>query len=511
MYTPSHGASFRPSSDSYSNTAFHRNNRNTHSTQTNAPPLRNIPPPSTGSWTPKSLPTTTPFSNHAHFRSQCLANQASLTREEVVNALTTLSQYLQSQELCLDNCSKEDKDFYRMLQGKIAGFAGHYTPKELTNIACALAKLEVHSPALFEFIATQSQGKIMKFGTGELSKLAWAFAKTGNKHTEVFKSIRITSELKMAYFKPHELSKLAWASAIIDREGKEVFSNVFMDKLINQIPLHATSYNDTDCMQIKQFYLYLRDIKGIEPGWEDTFKNKVDEAAKTESKRGRPSALQNRIEKVIKTAFPQATLTSEFIHPKTAYSVDIHMMLDGREYAFEVDGPAHFVQLGENRDYNQTSKFKTVILSKHITLIRIDFQEWRKKVIKEDQIKFIFDQMVLAGYKPIATAISANDVAERVFDSIAREKEVDSRGSSPGLSDDIDYTSSGGSSSDSGEGSRSPSRSPAPLAVGPEEKPEVNVEKNVTSLQSKVIMGLWLALTVGTAAATYWYNTQRRL
>lgn len=472
--------------------------------------------------------------HHVQFRNDCLSKAANLSREEVVSALGKLSYFLEGQDLCLDEACQEDKQLYQMLQNKIEVFGDSYKAKELVDVAIALAKLEIHSPKLFEFISNQSRLKIMHFGTKELSHLAWAFAKSGNKNPDLFRAIAITSGIKMSAFQPHEVAKLAWAFAVIDLAD---INKEFFGKLIKHLPTQSALYNDKDCMQVKQFQLYLTKIKGVDPQWDPAFQKRIDDAAAAESASGgHPSNLQLRVEHAVAKTIPHGAITREYIDPESAYSIDFMLHVDNIHYAFEVDGPAHFVQLEGQPVYNRTSQFKTEILSKHINLIRIPHYEWQALRSDQAQKEYILKAMELNGYKP--TDNRKADLLKTIVETIgvvgetladpsqvrtSRSPSIRSNDSTLSINPrDLGYSSEEGSeksndgvsTADKNEVKRQEEEEIKESEVETELKPvqldlkEVKVEPKVATFQSKVIMGLWITASLGFAAMAAYLVTR---
>ena len=132
--------------------------------------------------------------------------------------------------------SYEFKDMLRLLRGKICDDATWAGPRQLANMAHALAKLDPAAArqdatvreelAALSTIARASSQRCHEFNTQELSNTAWAFATAGCVEPRLFEAIAKEAEQMARDFNPQELANTLWAFAKLGAKAPAMFEKL---------------------------------------------------------------------------------------------------------------------------------------------------------------------------------------------------------------------------------------------------------------------------------------------
>ncbi|CAE8670102.1 unnamed protein product [Polarella glacialis] len=105
-------------------------------------------------------------------------------------------------------------------------FLDAFSPRDVANLAWAMATLEQDNTRLLCRLAEVGVQKAGDFAAQDISNVMWAFAALAIKGTELLHVFAIEARMRIQSFKPQELSILAWSYATLDAQESELFKAI---------------------------------------------------------------------------------------------------------------------------------------------------------------------------------------------------------------------------------------------------------------------------------------------
>ena len=270
----------------------------------------------------------------------------------------------------------ESKEVFNMLRKPVLYQLKNslFNPKELSNVAWALATLGIIDREIFEAIGKRTIDSIRNFNEHDLSITAYAFARVGIRDTSLFEEIARESIKKIDSFIDQDLALIVWSFAVMQIDKKrlfETFSAEIMKKLGVVMDEHclmiAWSYAAIDRMeminrpeffekinaktkfsdkQLSQLYEILVYIKACRPSLKLLMSESVINAAKTfmrvkSSNKPRPPISQNQLSSALNQVdfnhLNEYFCAGYFMDCANTYE-RINVEMDGDIYHYASDG-----------------------------------------------------------------------------------------------------------------------------------------------------------------------------
>jgi hypothetical protein len=202
-----------------------------------------------------------------------------------------------------------------------------------SNIVYAFSKAGRSSPALFDAVAQEAQGRLHEFKPQALANTAWAYATLGHASPALFDAVAKAAQGRLHEFKSQDLANTAWAYATADVSSAALFG----DRRFTESCATADLTGDQLC-QLHQWQLWLEEHGHSWPPLPMPLAQRCRVAFCAGD--GNPSRLQRSVAKVL----AELKLSPrEEVRTAQGYSLDAVVGIDGCDVAVEVDGPSHFV------------------------------------------------------------------------------------------------------------------------------------------------------------------------
>ena len=223
------------------------------------------------------------------------------------------------------------------------GYSHGFNLRDLDNIAWAFSKACHPAPKLLEAIAAEAVSRLRDSSCASectlpgLCRLAWAFGVAGYAAQELFHAIAVAAEQQLRYFDNQDLTiercGLAWAFAAANHPAPELFNSKFVAQLCNatekQVGVAGLS-------QLHQWNLFQRHNQ-LQPLMPPELAKACQDAF---SQKGIPSGRQLAVIDTLRRM--NLKPKTEYVCPRSGYSLDATVSFGGRNVAVEVDGPSHF-------------------------------------------------------------------------------------------------------------------------------------------------------------------------